>query len=72
LTIGDDAIIQGQAGITNHVPARAIVIGSPAVTKRDFLVQQLNIKRLPKVVKELKDLKQQVAALTEKLNSRPQ
>jgi UDP-3-O-[3-hydroxymyristoyl] glucosamine N-acyltransferase len=70
LTIGDDAIIQGQAGITNHVPARAIVIGSPAETKRDFLVQQLNIKRLPKVIKELKDLKQQVAILTEKLNSR--
>ena len=69
LTIGDDALIQAQAGITNHVAPRAIVIGTPAESKRDFLEQQINIKRLPRILRELKDLKQQVAALTEKLNS---
>ncbi|HEV3063769.1 MAG TPA: hypothetical protein VGX93_00450, partial [Chthoniobacterales bacterium] len=68
-TIGEDALIQAQAGITNHVPARGIVIGSPAESKRDFLKQQINIRRLPRILKELKDLKQQVAALSEKLNS---
>jgi UDP-3-O-[3-hydroxymyristoyl] glucosamine N-acyltransferase len=69
LTIGDDALIQAQAGITTHVAPRAIVIGTPAESKRDFLEQQINIKRLPRMLRELKDLKQQVAALTEKLNS---
>jgi UDP-3-O-[3-hydroxymyristoyl] glucosamine N-acyltransferase len=69
LTIGDDALILAQAGITSHVPARGIVIGSPAEPRRDFLEQQLNIKRIPRISKQLKELKQQVADLTEKLNS---
>src|SRR6202162_2069034 len=51
LTIGEDALIQAQAGITNHVPARGIVIGSPAESKRDFLEQQINIRRLPRILK---------------------
>jgi UDP-3-O-[3-hydroxymyristoyl] glucosamine N-acyltransferase len=69
LTIGDDALILAQAGITSHVPARAIVIGSPAESRGDFLEQQLNIKRIPRISKQRKELQQQVADLTEKLNS---
>ena len=69
LTIGDDALVQAQAGITNHVPPKSIVIGSPAEPKRRFLEQQVQIRRLPKIAGELKELKQQVAVLTEKLNS---
>ena len=68
MTVGEDALIQAQAGITSNIPARSIVIGSPAETKREFLRQQLNIKRLPRIRRELQDLKQQVAALTEKLD----
>jgi UDP-3-O-[3-hydroxymyristoyl] glucosamine N-acyltransferase len=71
LTIGDDALVLAQAGITAHVPPKSIVIGSPAEPKRRFLEQQLNIKRLPKITRELRELRQQVAALTEKLNSLP-
>jgi len=71
LTIGDDALILAQAGITAHVPPKSIVIGSPAEPKRRFLEQQLNIKRLPRIIRELKELREQVAALTEKLNSLP-
>jgi UDP-3-O-[3-hydroxymyristoyl] glucosamine N-acyltransferase len=69
LTIGDDALVHPQAGITSHVPARAIVIGSPAEPKPRFLEQQVHIKRLPKIFRELKELKRQIADLTEKLNS---
>jgi UDP-3-O-[3-hydroxymyristoyl] glucosamine N-acyltransferase len=69
LTIGDDALVHPQAGITNHIPAKSIVIGTPAEPKRRFLEQQVQIRRLPKIAKELKELKEQVAALTKKLNS---
>jgi UDP-3-O-[3-hydroxymyristoyl] glucosamine N-acyltransferase len=69
LTIGDDALVQPQAGITRDVPSRGIVIGSPAEPKLRFLEQQVHIKRLPKITRELKELKRQVADLTEKLNS---
>jgi UDP-3-O-[3-hydroxymyristoyl] glucosamine N-acyltransferase len=71
LTIGDDALVHPQAGIVNHVPPRSIIIGSPAEPKRRFLEQQLQIRRLPRINRELKELREQVAALAEKLNSQP-
>jgi UDP-3-O-[3-hydroxymyristoyl] glucosamine N-acyltransferase len=69
LKIGDDALVQAQAGITKNVPERAIVIGSPAVSKREFLEREFGLKRLPKLAAQVKELKAQVAALTEKVNS---
>jgi UDP-3-O-[3-hydroxymyristoyl] glucosamine N-acyltransferase len=65
MTIKDDALVLARTGVTKDVPARGIVMGSPAETKRDYLEQHLNIKRLPRILRELKDL-------TEKLNSQPQ
>jgi UDP-3-O-[3-hydroxymyristoyl] glucosamine N-acyltransferase len=71
LTIGDDALVQAQAGIVNHVPSKSIFIGTPAEPKRRFLEQQVQIRRLPRIARELRELKEQVAVLTEKLNSLP-
>jgi UDP-3-O-[3-hydroxymyristoyl] glucosamine N-acyltransferase len=62
-------LIYPQSGITNNIPAKSIWVGSPAVPKRRFLEQQVQIKRLPRIAAELKELRQQVAALTEKLNA---
>src|ERR1700722_14620847 len=69
MIIGDDALVMAQAGISKDIPPKGIVIGAPAVPKGQFLEQQYHIKRLPRTARELKELKQQVAALTEKLNS---
>lgn len=69
LTVGDDALIYPQSGVTNNIPAKSIWVGSPAGPKRRFLEQQVQIKRLPRIATELKELRQQVAALTEKLNA---
>jgi UDP-3-O-[3-hydroxymyristoyl] glucosamine N-acyltransferase len=69
LTIGDDALVLAQAGITGDVRPKSIIIGSPAEPKARFLEQQIQIRRLPRIAKELKELKEQVVALTEKLNS---
>jgi UDP-3-O-[3-hydroxymyristoyl] glucosamine N-acyltransferase len=69
LSIGNDALVQAQAGITKNVPERAIVIGSPALLKREFLEREFGLKRLPKLVAQVKELQAQVAALTEKVNS---
>lgn len=69
MSIGEDALVHAQAGITKDVPPKSIVIGSPAEPKRRFLEQQLYLRRLPRISEELKELRHQVAALTEKLNS---
>jgi UDP-3-O-[3-hydroxymyristoyl] glucosamine N-acyltransferase len=69
VTIGDDALVIAQAGISKDVPPKSIVVGSPAVAKELFVEHQFLIKRLPRTSKELKELKAQVAVLTEKLNA---
>ncbi|HEY0791581.1 MAG TPA: UDP-3-O-(3-hydroxymyristoyl)glucosamine N-acyltransferase [Chthoniobacterales bacterium] len=60
LCIGDDAVVHAQAGITSNVAERAVVIGSPAQPKRDFLEREVHLKRLPNVFKALKELRQRV------------
>jgi serine acetyltransferase len=69
LSVGDDALIHAQAGIGRHIPSKGIVIGSPAEPKKRWLAQQVELRRLPRIGRELKELRQQVANLTEKLNS---
>jgi UDP-3-O-[3-hydroxymyristoyl] glucosamine N-acyltransferase len=69
LSVGDDALIHAQAGIVANIPPRGIAIGSPAEPKKRWLEEHLSIRRLPRIGRELKELRQQVASLTEKLNS---
>ena len=37
ITIGDDCIILAQAGVTKSFPAKSILIGAPAVLRKEFL-----------------------------------
>jgi UDP-3-O-[3-hydroxymyristoyl] glucosamine N-acyltransferase len=69
LSIGDDALVHAQAGLAARVPPKGIVIGSPAGPKRRWLEEQLEIRRLPKMSKELRELRRKMAELTQKLNS---
>ena len=67
LSIGEDAVIHAQAGVTGHIAPKAVVIGSPAVPKTEFLEQQVLIKRLPKLNKAVRELKSQITALNKRL-----
>ena len=49
ISIGDDTIIAAQAGVTKSFPAKSIVVGAPAVPRKEF------IKQL-KIVKDAGDL----------------
>ena len=69
LTIGDDALVHPQAGITNHVLRQEHHDRYSRGTKTTVPEQQVQIRRLPRIAKELRELREQVAALTEKLNS---
>ena len=67
LSIGDDAVVHAQAGITNHVPDRAVVIGAPAQPKRDFLEREVHLKRLPGMYKTLRELQRRVQEIEAQL-----
>ena len=44
IKIGDDTIIAAQAGVTKSFPAKSIVVGAPAVPRKEF-IKQLKIMK---------------------------
>jgi UDP-3-O-[3-hydroxymyristoyl] glucosamine N-acyltransferase len=69
LTIGDDARVAAQSGVSGNVEPRADLLGSPAIpiekAKRSVYVFQ----NLPDWVKRIKDLEREVKELREKTES---
>ena len=49
LSIGDDTIIAAQAGVSKSFPAKSIVVGSPAMPRKEFIKQM-------KIMKDAGDL----------------
>jgi UDP-3-O-[3-hydroxymyristoyl] glucosamine N-acyltransferase len=66
VTIGNDVVIHAGSGVTGHVPDKSAMIGIPAMPLRDFMEREVRMRRVPNLIK---DLKQQVATMMEKLNS---
>ena len=56
LIIGDNTTIMAQSGVTKNVPAGSKLFGSPAKSKNDYCKDQMYIKKLPSLVKELEEL----------------
>ena len=63
LTVGDGAIITAGSGIPGDVPPGAIHSGKPAVENRLWLKTTAALNRLPDLVKRVRDLEAEVAAL---------
>jgi UDP-3-O-[3-hydroxymyristoyl] glucosamine N-acyltransferase len=66
VSVGDDAVVHARSGIVGHVPERAAMIGIPALPLREFMEREVKMRRLPNLIKELK---QQMESIMEKLNS---
>lgn len=54
LNIGDDSIIAAQAGVSKSFPAKSIVIGSPAVPRKEFIKQLKLMKDAGDLVSKFK------------------
>ena len=48
LKIGTGAKIAAQSGLMNDVPAGAVLMGTPAVSRVEFMRQQIALQRLTK------------------------
>lgn len=66
VTVGDDAVVHARSGIIGHVPARAAMMGVPALPLREFMEREVKMRRIPNLIK---DLKKQIESMKEKLNS---
>ena len=63
ITIGADTIIMAQSGISKSMPEKSILMGSPALPRKDYIRQIKGMKELWDLSKEVKALRQELEAL---------
>ena len=60
LTIGDNVKIQAQSGVIKNASDGSLLQGTPGFNQADFLRSYIHFKNLPKIVKDLEDVKGQL------------
>ena len=63
VTVGDGAIAMAKAGITKDLPPKAVVIGMPAIDRREFARNAMFVNKLPEITATLKKLQSELEAL---------
>ncbi|HKW45072.1 MAG TPA: UDP-3-O-(3-hydroxymyristoyl)glucosamine N-acyltransferase [Candidatus Eremiobacteraceae bacterium] len=63
IEIGDYSLILAQAGVTHSIPARSRVSGFPAQPHRATMEQQVLLRKLPKLVEQMRALTDEVEEL---------
>jgi UDP-3-O-[3-hydroxymyristoyl] glucosamine N-acyltransferase len=63
ISIGDGTMVAAQSGIVSDLPAGQKIGGTPAVEVREAIRQAMAIKRLPDLLKQVKELSNKVAEL---------
>lgn len=63
VTIGADSIIMAKSGVSKSFPDKSIVIGQPAVHRKEFIKQLKGIKDAGKLAEEIKNLKKEIEDL---------
>lgn len=63
ITIGDDTIAMAQSGISKTVPNKSLIMGSPAMPRKEYAKQLKYIKDIEGLVKEVKSLRQELDQL---------
>ena len=67
IKIGDGAVLAAQAGVTKSVPENTVVSGYPARKHETAIKVNACVQNLPKLYKEMKDLKNKIKELEAKL-----
>lgn len=59
--VGDDSVIGAKSGIGSNVPAGSVLLGAPAVPKDEAIKSFLALRRLPKLMRDVVDLKKRLS-----------
>ncbi|REG97852.1 UDP-3-O-(3-hydroxymyristoyl)glucosamine N-acyltransferase [Flavobacterium aquicola] len=60
LTIGNNVRIQAQSGVASNIKDNVVLQGSPTFGYSDFSKSYVHFKNLPKIIKEIEELKKQI------------
>lgn len=72
LEIGDGVIATAQTGIPNSVEAGKVISGYPAIDNRDWLKASAVFAQLPKLLKEIRELRARLGKLEDQQGSQAQ
>ncbi len=64
--VGDGVVMAGRIGVTKDIPAGEKVFGFPAVSKKEFVMQSVRLKKVDKLEQEINELKKALKELLEK------
>lgn len=64
-TIGEDSILMARAGVTGNVPPKSVIMGEPAVPRKEFVRNIFNVKSIDSIKKRLKELEETVSEKVE-------
>ena len=64
LQIGDGCTIMGKAGVTRDLKPGEVVMGMPATSRREFIGERAQIRKITKLEKRLKELEEKVNKLS--------
>ena len=67
LNIGDGTILMAQAGLSKDAEPKSILFGSPAMDRREYARQMMNIAKIADLNASVKQLKAELAELKEQL-----
>ena len=67
ITLGDHTIVGAKAGVMDDCQGNQVYLGSPAMPQREQMQIFAIERKLPEMRRELKTLKKQISALTERL-----
>jgi len=67
LKVGDDAIIMAQSGVMRDVEAKSVVMGYPAMPKREAFQSYMYINKLRGMAQDIKTLKKRLSELESEL-----
>ncbi len=63
LTVGDDAVVLGDTGVTRDVPPAAVVAGHPARPRMEYQRALAAVFRLPGLARQLRELRRRLERL---------
>ena len=69
LKIGKGAILGAQSGAMNNIEAGGFVLGSPAVTHREFMKMEASARRLPEALRNLRNMERQIKQMQQQIDA---
>lgn len=65
ISIGNDSIVTAKAGVTKSFPEKSIIIGAPAVPRKEFIRQLKTMKEAEELIKKFKQYEPLLKAFEE-------